>query len=271
MNLVTLISPDNLNVNKQAIHLFGLEVACFLAGLFSLKLELPTTKDNHIKYSSYRNIIKELLGFEELTQLSCESTLEKIGILTYQDKSVPIIDLDLSMYFSLITETDVDELKQFKYNYNNIKKTSPKASKISNLIKTLKSLIICSDLSLRQALENWIDAIFENPKGGYLTKTAVTVFQQTLYNYAKGDINVALQIVQIATIQNYKLCDWAIEIYEKDQKNKAFSSSSYNNSTSFNNQTNSISYVTPRFRRPTSANSETSIKKETPSLSEKVF
>ena len=61
-------------------------------------------------------------------------------------------------------------------------------------------------------------AIVNNPKIGWLSKLAVTKFVNRTNEYSQGDLDVALKIVEIATIQCYRDCDWAISIYENSKK-----------------------------------------------------
>ena len=89
-----------------------------------------------------------------------------------------------------------------------------------NVINELKDSISCSNYELLTALRNWVDSIYARPNG-FLSKTAITIFQNTLNEYTKGDLDLALRIVQIASVQGYKNCEWAIALYEKDQKQKS--------------------------------------------------
>ena len=49
---------------------------------------------------------------------------------------------------------------------------------------------------------------------------AYEIFQDTLNSYTKGDLDVALRIVQIATVQGYRECQWAINMFEDSEKRK---------------------------------------------------
>ena len=92
------------------------------------------------------------------------------------------------------------------------------------MINELKNSIVCSNYELLTALRDWVDGVYARP-GGFLSKSSIKLFQDTLNNYTQGDLDLALAVVRVATIQGYRDCTWAINLYES---NKAKANSNIN-------------------------------------------
>jgi len=65
------------------------------------------------------------------------------------------------------------------------------------------------------AYQDWVDGVYANPKG-FLSKSAIQVFQRTIDEYAKGDLDLALKLIEIATVNGYRDANWAINVFKKD-------------------------------------------------------
>ena len=82
----------------------------------------------------------------------------------------------------------------------------------------MKSNIETSNTELRQAYENWIEAVCA--KNGWMTKVHVIEAQKTIDNYNKEkDLDLALEIIKIATMGGYRDMNWAINDFIKSHKN----------------------------------------------------
>jgi hypothetical protein len=83
----------------------------------------------------------------------------------------------------------------------------------------LKQYITVGNEELKQAFEDWIDGVYNNPKG-FLSKKAVSLFQRDVDTFANGDLDVALKVLEIATVGGYREASWAIEKFNKDYANQ---------------------------------------------------
>ena len=220
--LLNLFAEGNpLVLNKYAIRLFGLNAAAYLSLIFEIykkaehKRKIST--DGFIKVD--RKYLTDVLSLSIEEQLICEANLGKLGIITKHTDDPDILKVDFQLYLSLLNESDVKLLTNVKQQMKINKPKGVKQSQRQHVINVLKDSIQCSNYELLTALRNWVDAIYAKPNG-FLSKTAINVFQTTLNNYTQGDLDLALRIVQIATIQGYKDCQWAINTFERDMKNK---------------------------------------------------
>ena len=82
-------------------------------------------------------------------------------------------------------------------------------------ILELKDFIKCSNEELLNAYRDWVDGVYANPRG-YLSKRAIIVFQRDVDEFARGDLDLALKIIEIATINGWRCAEWAINTFKKD-------------------------------------------------------
>ena len=130
-----------------------------------------------------------------------------------KDVSDPdIVKIDVQLYLSIVTSDDLKLIENIKKEMKIKKPKGIKQSQRQYMINSIIDSIQCSSYELLTALRDWVDSIFSKPNG-FLSKSTVRVFQETLYNYTQGDLDLALRLVQIATIQGYKDCSWAINVY----------------------------------------------------------
>lgn len=217
--LMDIFNEDNsITINYKAITLFGLNTAAYLTLLISIYRK--ATRKNRLENDFFkldRSYIQELLGMSVEEQLVCDGNLLKLSIIRKSPDDPNRIKVDLKLYLSLLNDSDLKLIEDVR---KSMKVTRPKGLKQSQRqiqINNLKNCIQCSNYELLTALRDWVDGVYANPKG-FLSKASIKVFQDTLNNYTKGDLDLALRIVQIATVQGYRDCNWAINLYEKESK-----------------------------------------------------
>ena len=217
--LMDIFNQDNsITINYKAITLFGLNTAAYLTLLISIyrKATRKNKLDNDF-FKLDRSYIQELLGMSVEEQLICDGNLLKLSIIRKSPDDPNRIKVDLKLYLSLLNDEDLKLIDDVR---KSMKVTRPKGLKQSQRqiqINNLKDCIQCSNYELLTALRDWVDGVYANPKG-FLSKASIKVFQDTLNNYTKGDLDLALRIVRIATVQGYRDCNWAINVYEKESK-----------------------------------------------------
>ena len=116
----------------------------------------------------------------------------------------------------MIGDADIQE-KAKKAAQNLATKSKPMTAKQRCAID-MKKYIYTTNSELYSAYSEWIDAVCD--KLGWMSQKAVTVGQQTVDNYAKGDLDVALKIIELATAAGYRDVNWAISAFEKDYKSR---------------------------------------------------
>ena len=219
MLLDALDQRNFITVNTRAVQLFGLDSAFYLTELFTIYTKAKDKKkllDGDF-FKIDRGYVTTRTSLTEEEQLICDANLMKVGIMVRDNDDPNIIKIDPTQYLTLISSEDVSLYNDVKKQMKALKPKGVKGSQRQIIINNLKNGIECSNYELLTALREWVDGVYANPKG-FLSKTAIKLFQDTLNNYTQGDLDMALRIVQIATIQGYKNCDWAIKIYEESQR-----------------------------------------------------
>ena len=127
-----------------------------------------------------------------------------------------MIHLDIENLATIISSDDVEYLDKVK------KKTQVKTAALPGMKLTLrqkqaedfkKSLTITHP-ELRAAYEGWIDGVYANPKG-FLSKRAIEIFINAIDQFANGYLDVALSVINIATVGGYREAEWAINKYNE--------------------------------------------------------
>jgi hypothetical protein len=215
-----LNSYNYLMVNMSAIKIFGLNISVYSAELLNIykraTMKKKLVEDKYFEVD--RKLIKEHTSLTEEEQLACDVNLKKINLISYlKDDNPNLISFDLEAFASLITSEDMKLIKRIS---DNVKINSPKGTKEAQkqaILTNLKTSIDNSSQELNGALSEWVDAVYS--KQNWMSKKSIELFQQILYNYTKGDLKVALRIVEIATANGWRDCQWAINDYEKELRN----------------------------------------------------
>lgn len=221
--LIDLFDNGNsISINYKTIKIFGLPTAAYLTEL--LNIYKKAVKKNKLIDNDYfkvdRKYIYDLLQLSDEEQIVCDLNLIKTAVLKKSNDDPNILKLDLNLYMSLLASEDIKLYDDIKKQMKVQKPKGTKQSQRQCVINNLKDSIECSDYELLTALRNWVDGVYSRPTG-FLSKSAIKIFQDTLNNYTQGDLDLALRIVQIATVQGYRDCQWAINMLEESEKRKA--------------------------------------------------
>lgn len=219
--LLDIFNEDNnIVINYKAISLFGLNTAAYFTLLISIyKKAVRKNKLDNDYFNLDRNYVRKLLGLSEEEQLICDHNLMMLSILKKSLEDPNKIKLDLNLYLSTIASEDVKLIEDVRKQMKVLHPRNIKQSQRQIQINALKNSIECSNYELLTALRDWVDGVYARPNG-FLSKASIKVFQDTLNNYTQGDLDLALRLVQIATVQGYRDCQWAINLYERDNKAK---------------------------------------------------
>ena len=218
--LIDLLSTDNLaSYNTKIANVMGLHTAIYINELINIsnkaiaKNKLIADKFFVLdrKYITRRTT----LGLEE--QLTIDTKLIKVAVIQKADNSTDTLYLDIDKLAAIISSDDSEYLDKVK------KKTEVKTTALPGMKMTLrqkqveefKKGLTIVHAELREAYEGWIEGVYANPKG-FLSKTAVKVFIQTVDEFANGYLDIALEVIKIATINGYRDAQWAINKYNED-------------------------------------------------------
>ena len=240
--LFDLLAPDMyVSYNIKLAKIIGLQPAIYVSELININrkaIEKNKLKDNQY-FKINREYIEVRTTLNKSEQKEIDDKLKSINLISVGESS----DL-LKVNMDVLTSLILGEQKIVAEITQTVKRGRP--SKQEMVLKALRANIETTNPELKQAYEDWIDAVCA--KNGWMTKNHVIEAQKTLNNYNKDkDLDLALAIIKIAILGGYREMSWAIENFEKNHKKE------------FENQ----------FKNPVSNNSN--IQKPRLRMSEEVF
>ena len=216
-----LIQPDKqCSFNIKLAHTIGLQSAVYCGELLNILGQV--VKKNKFVDGDYFRLDRQYvtnrttLSLEE--QYDIDQALTRINLIGKHPKDKDCIKFDVKLLVDIIADNNIEVKNDLLWRTK--VKTSKEAKDVKNkaIKEALKLGIKCTNDELLNALWNWVDSVYES--GKILSKTKVLTFQTTLNDYTKGDLDLALEIVRIATLKAYVDCNWAIKYYEKEQTYK---------------------------------------------------
>lgn len=148
-----------------------------------------------------KNCITKNTGFTQQEQESILKSLIKWGVVQQQTKK--------ELFIISYDETfDTEDCSGYKY----VDKLTQKELERSAKIKFLRTKIETQNTELLQAYFDWIDAAYD--KNGWLAPKSVEVAQRLIDSFTNRDLDIALDILTIATMGGYRDMEWAINTYK---------------------------------------------------------
>ena len=217
--LVDLLSTDcQVSYNCNLAQVIGLHASIYVTELINISRKAMQKKklfdDKYFVVD--RTYITSRTTFDIPEQTAIEKSLSGLNIISFGPiKDSLYIDLD-TLSGLMIGDSDIQE-KAKKAAQNLATKSKSLTAKQRCAIE-MKKHIYTTNSELYSAYSEWIDAVCD--KVGWMSQKAVTVGQQTVDGYAKGDLDVALKLIELATTGGFRDMTWAINAFEKDYKSK---------------------------------------------------
>lgn len=217
--LVDLLSTDcQVSYNCNLAQVIGLHASIYVTELINISRK--ATQKKKLFENKYfvvdRTYITSRTTFDIPEQTAIEKNLAGLNIVSFGPvKDSIYIDLD-TLSGLMIGDSDIQE-KAKKAAQNLATKSKSLTAKQRCAIE-MKKHIYTTNSELYSAYSEWIDAVCD--KVGWMSQKAVTVGQQTVDGYAKGDLDVALKLIELATTGGFRDITWAINSFEKDYKTK---------------------------------------------------
>ena len=158
-----------------------------------------------------RNYITKRTTLSSVEQKEIDQELKICTILNIgEDKDS--VNIDYSKLTTMLMDKNESILKGFVKEV----KAQKKQSKAEIIRQQLKKNIYTQNDELYNAYCEWIDSV--SNKRGYMDKKAVIEGQQVIDNFCSKDLDKALKVISIATINSYIDMNWAVNAYRKDYK-----------------------------------------------------
>lgn len=202
--LTDLISLDNYCFyNITLAQKLGLECAIYISCLLNYSHQVE--KSDYFEID--RKFIENKTTLDTSKQKQLDSVLIQLGFISLHEENKKLIKLDTSILMSIFKDEENSSVKEF-LPVKVKRKTKADAIKVE-----LRSYIKSTNSELRDAYSDWIDAVFA--RQGWMSKKSVISGQELIDTYSNRNLDLALEILNIASIGGYRDIQWAINDYEK--------------------------------------------------------
>ena len=211
--LIELLSLSNyVSYNIKVAQILGLEAAIYINEITNINEKaLRKNKLDENFFTIDREYIFNRTTLTPEKQKEIEKNLLKIGILEKAENNPDTILLNITVLTSILMSPDETLIK----NISKLAQAKPtKATKAQAIIENLKTNIITTNEELIEAYSEWIDSVYT--KQGWMSKKAVICAQQVVDEFSNRNLDVALKVIEIATINGYRDMTWAVNSYKKD-------------------------------------------------------
>ncbi len=216
--LIDLLSMDNyVHYNIKIAQILGLHASIYISELLNIN-EKAVRKDKLSDdcFIVDRGYIERRTTLSKDEQKEIDTMLLNLGILKKMDGNSDGLTLDLTILTSLVSAEPVS-LEKLEKAISAAKSSSkPKRTKAEAIIDSLKAKVECTNSELKAAYDDWIEAVYA--KQGWMSAKSVAVAQRTVDDYCNHNLDLALKLLEIASINAYRDITWAINLYEKDYK-----------------------------------------------------
>ena len=214
--LIDLLSMDNyVQYNIKIAEILGLHPAIYISELLNIN-EKAVRKDKILDncFVVDREYIQKRTTLSKEEQKEIDTILLNLGILKKSDDNEDSMTLDLTILSSLVAAEPLSVKNLEKV----IAASAPKRkrTKTEAIIDSLKSHVSVNNQELKEAYYDWIDAVYA--KQGWMSVKSVTVGQKTVDNYCDHNLDLALTLLEIASLHGYRDIQWAVNKYEEDYK-----------------------------------------------------
>lgn len=211
--IIDLLSTDNyVSYNIQLAHLIGLEHAIYLSELIRVNAKaIRKSKLTNGYITVDRDYIFNRTTLKPDRQQELDEDLAKLGILEIEFNNRCM----LILHIEVITTLLLDDSEELKADISKVvKKKANKKTKDEAIKDALKDNIVTDNAELKQAYCDWIDSVFA--KQGWMSKKAVVTAQNEIDKFTNRNLDLALKILEIASISGYRDITWAINSYNKN-------------------------------------------------------
>lgn len=195
--------------NIKLANKLGLEVAIYFELLLLMYNEVDEQEHGSFMVID-RKYIEECSTLDTKRQRELDLILKNVKLIDIENKDT--IRINYSALISLFNDNNsvIDQL----VTVEPVKKRTK-----SDIIKDeLKSYIKTDNGELRDAYASWIDSVFA--KQGWMSKKSVELGQKLIDEYSMRNLDVAIELLNIASIGGYRDIQWAINSYEENLKKK---------------------------------------------------
>lgn len=208
-------TSNYVSYNIKLAELLGLHTAIYISELMNIHVKAYNKdKLDNDHFRLVRSYMTARTTIDEAEQLDIEEYLIKLGILEKGEES-DVMSLNITNLTAIMMSPDeqlIDKAKKRRKRAT----SATKATKDDKIKSNLKGNLRVQNPELREAYEGWIDTIYD--KQGWMSVKCVTVAETTIDSFSNRNLDVALKLLEIASVHGYRDIQWAINKYNQEFK-----------------------------------------------------
>lgn len=211
--LVNLLASSNMGTyNITIAHIFGLQSAIYINELINItEKAFRKNKVDEGFICLDREYITQRTTLSVEEQLDIDKKLIEIGILQKSESgNLNLNLLELSNIMMCDEETLNANIEQIM---KRVKKATKK-TKEEAITEKLHAYISTQNAELRVEYYKWIDAVIQ--KEGWMSASAVSCGELIVDNFSNHNLDTALTLVRIASINGYRDMQWAVNNFNQN-------------------------------------------------------
>lgn len=209
---------DNyIQFNIRLAQILGLHAAIYLSELMNIN-EKAVRKDKLSDdfFTVDRDYVEKRTTISKDEQKELDTFLLNFGVLKKSDSDKENgLTLDLTVLTSLVSADPVS-LKSLEKLVAASKEPKKRRTKAEAIIDSLKAKVKTQNEELRCAYNDWIDSVYA--KQGWMSVKSVTCGESLIDQYSNHNLDLALKLLEIASLNGYRDIQWAINKYESEYK-----------------------------------------------------
>ena len=211
--LIELLSTSNYGqYNIKIASTIGLEPSIYLNEVLNLYEKAykksKLIEDEYFKVD--RNYIKSVTTLSKEKQREWENFLVRLGFLSRTTEYPECVSVNLNAITTVMMGSNETLMKDIEKIRDEV---TTKVDKTESTVNALMCLVYSADMTIRDAYETWIRSVLS--KEGWMSRAAVTSATSNLNSFCKGNNDVLLKILEIASINGHRDINWSIENFKK--------------------------------------------------------
>lgn len=207
--LIDLLSTSNyVSYNIGIANLLGLKMAIYLSEIMNVNDKaIRKRKVDENGFTLDREYIQMRTTITIKEQQELDDQLVRLGVLEVNENS---LNLDVNKLLGVLIadkKVDIENIKK-------VVKSIAKPTKKQCMADAMKNNINASNVELISAYSDWIDSVFA--KENWMSKKAVIEGQRIVDENSNHNLDVALRIISIATVNGWRDMTWAVDRYNKE-------------------------------------------------------
>lgn len=209
--LIDMLSTSNqVSFNIKLAEILGLHAAIYISELMNIYVKAEKKnklENNHFKL--VRSYMTSRTTLDESEQIEIEEYLLKLGVVD-KGEETDTLSLNITNLTAIMMSPDEQMIDKAK------KKRKPRTTKAEKIKEALKSRVTVQNRELKEAYYGWIDSVYD--RQGWMTGPCVDVAQKTVDEFSNRNLDVALKLLEIASVHGHRDIQWAIDKYNHEFK-----------------------------------------------------